>query len=705
MIAISLTFAVVLAAVSGQAVDFNTQIIPILTKAGCNAGACHGAAAGRGGLRLSLLGSDPAFDYESIVHDREGRRVNLARPDASLILAKPTGVLDHGGDVPLDSGSDDANLLATWIRSGVPRGKARRLVQFDVHPQDFIADRTGAQVSLKALARLDDRHDSQNVTAWTVFTSADPTAVEISAKDLVATVRRHGQHVVIARYLDRVVPIQLTLPFSAEAIDPAPRYSTNFIDEEISKKLRVLRLPASAAADDGTLIRRLHLDLVGRLPSRENAEAYISDRAPDKRGRWVERLLQSESFADYWALRFARVFHVHSLPNDKQGARTYYSWLRRQIHDGTPWNVVAHELLTATGDTREIGPANFARMVSDARGHAELVSQAFLGVRLQCANCHNHPLDRWTQDDYHGLAAVFARLDRSREVAVTTRGAVTNLRTGDAAVPRIPGEYDLDPQSDCRDEFSRWLTDRQNRYFAKATVNRIWHAFFGRGLVTPMDDMRDTNPATHPELLDRLAADFVQHDFDLRHTLRLITMSETYGRGSQSLPGNAMDDRFYSHANPRSLEPEVLADAIADVTGVADEYSEGLPGTRAVNVFDPLMPAPSLDILGRCSRAADCDQPTSAGGLPAKLHLLNGELINRKLIDRQSRLQQALSANESAQTIVCDFYWRAFSRPPTSSEAAFWSQSLADSDPSERANRFEDFVWSLLNCREFTTNH
>jgi hypothetical protein len=422
----------------------------------------------------------------------------------------------------------------------------------------------------------------------------------------------------------------------------------------------------------------------------------------------VERLLASEEFVEYWTFRFAMLLRLRALPNEREAARVYHDWLREQIRAGTPWDQVARELLTATGDSHAVGPANFARSASDARAQAELVSQVFLGVRLQCANCHNHPLDRWTQDDYHGLAAVFSRLERGRHVALSARGSVTNLRTGEPAVPKLPGDRFLDAGADCRVELADWLTQPENPYFARALVNRLWQVMFGRGLVEPVDDLRSTNPATHPELLDRLAADFVAHGYDLRHTLRLIALSETFQRGeANSNPSDAglVDDRFYSQALRRSLEPEVLADAIANVTGVPDQYGSEPDCTRAISLFDPATPAVSLDILGRCSRTASCEGSTAGGGLPARLHQLNGELINEKITTSEGRLHQHIAASTPNRDIIEDFYLRALSRLPSDAEKEFWQRELLGVEAAQRTHRLEDFVWSLLNCDEFTTNH
>jgi hypothetical protein len=689
------------------AVDFDTEIVPVLTRAGCNAGACHGAAAGRGEFRLSLLGGNPAADYQAIVHELEGRRINLAKPDESVLLAKPTSQLPHGGELVLAVDSAGARKLIEWIAAGATRDLSRKLVEFEVDPESFLVEEAGSEVPLRAAAYFSDG-SVEDVTEWTVFTAADPASIAMDAQRNHATVLRGGQHVVVARFLDRVVPIELTLPLAKTPTDLADEPRANFIDEEVLKKLALLRLPVAARAEDARYLRRVCLALTGTLPTRDEVEYFLNDRSADKRARLVARLLASEEFVEYWAFRIALLLRIRALPNERDAARVYHDWLREQIRAATPWDEVARELLTATGDSHSVGPANFARSASDARAQAELVSQVFLGARLQCANCHNHPLDRWTQDDYHGLAAVFSRLERGRYVALTARGAVTNLRTGEPAIPKLPGDRFIEASADCRVELAAWLTQPENPYFARAIVNRLWQAMFGRGLVEPVDDLRSTNPATHPDLLDRLAADFVAHGCDLRHTLRLIALSETFQRG-EAVKGpdevDLVDDRFYSQALRRPLEPEVLADAIASVTGVADVYGNEPIGTRAISLFDPATPAASLDILGRCSRMASCEGSTTGGGLPARLHRLNGELINSKITASAGRLHQQIEAGASDRDIVNDFYLRALSRWPTDAEQKFWQRELSGIDPTERAQRLEDFVWSLLNCIEFTTIH
>ena len=696
-----------LAVVGAEAspVDFDTHIVPVLTKGGCNAGACHGAAAGRGGFNLSLLGSDPARDYAAIVYELEGRRINLAKPELSLLLAKPSGRLDHGGDVVLPEGEIGAERVLDWIRAGAPRGGQRKLLNLEVTPKQMHCDTVPAKVQIQATAYF-DASPPEDVTAWVLLTASDTDAVAVDSGGPSIEVRRRGQHVVIARYLDRVVACQINAPFSTPQVDLSMQPRANFIDDEVLKVLGELGLEVTAPADDVTFLRRVRLDLTGKLPSPREVQAFSASRNPNKRAVLVDELLASEEFADYWTLRLARDLRIHGLPNESEGVHAYAKWLRGSLIDGTPFDEMARQLITATGDAHVVGPANFGRMVADAREQAELIGRFFMGVRLGCANCHNHPLDQWTQDDYHGLAAVFARLERGRNVQIAPRGSVTNVRTGEPAIPRIPGERYLEPDEEQIDQFARWLTSGGQSYFARATVNRLWYAMFGRGLVEPVDDMRQTNPATHPELLQRLATDFVDNGYDLRHTLRLIAVSHAYARSERAEEASEVDDRFYSRGYRRPLMPEVIVDAIADVTGV-DNIFRGQPrGTRAIALVDPLLEAPSLDSLGRCAPSVSCVGAKSATlGVATQLHLINGGLINGKLNAPEGHLSQMLEQKMSDQEIVRTFFVRGLSREPTADELAAWQERLAADSETERRERLEDFVWSLLNSRQFLENH
>jgi hypothetical protein len=690
---------------AGQSsIDFDTRVIPVLTKAGCNTGACHGAAAGRGEFRLSLYGGDPKFDHRSISLELEGRRVNLAKPDESLLLLKATESINHGGGPRLELDGAGATVLQQWIDEGASRSRSATLDEFSVEPRSRVVSGVGETVDLKAYARFSGSPIA-DVTQWTVFTPEDSAAVEIDSDTGTAAVLRRGRHIVVARYLDHVVPVEIIVPLSDQDVDLADEPRRNFVDDHVLRTLEVLHLPVSSAADDSAFLRRVTLDLTGRLPTPRMQNDYQRNSNLLKRQQLVDRLLASDEFTEYWILRFAKLLRIRSQPGDTQGALTYHKWLTRQIGTGVPYDQMARTILTATGDTHQVGPANFYRTGGGPRKQAEFASELFMGTRLRCANCHNHPLDRWTQDDYHGLAAIFAKINRGRVIKVVARGEVAHPRTGEAAISRIPGDRFLKDADDGRAEMAAWLTDPKNPFFAKAAVNRLWKAMMGRGLVEPTDDLRATNPATHPPLLKQLADDFVEHGYDLRHTLRLIVLSSTYGRSLQPSPDNQADDRYYSHAFTRPLGPEVLADAIADVTGVFDQYADHPPDSRAVSLFDPKIESETLNVLGRCSREESCETSgEGSGGLTLKLHLLNGPLLNRRIVASEGRLTKLIAAGVAAEEIVNRFYRLALCRDPSAVERSFWNGQLSANGSNER-DVLEDFLWSLLTCKEFVTNH
>ncbi len=720
MRALALLLAVI-STTQASAIDFQNDIIPVLTKAGCNTGACHGAAVGRGGFRLSLYGGDARSDYRSIVRELEGRRINPADPEQSLLVLKPTETIEHGGGQRLDSNGEGAQRLVDWIEQGagwnsIEGGEdlaSSQFVRLTVSPQRIIVSSDDRAVRFQAAAHFSDG-SKRDVTKWTVFSPEDPSAVAIDEATGEATIARRGRHIVVARYLSEVVPIEIILPLADESIVTVQQTTDGLIDRHIAQLLNTLRIPPSPVADDATFLRRVTLDLTGRLPSLEATQAFASGEAPNRRQRLIDQLLESDEFNEYWTLQLANLLRVHAQPQDDQGANAYHRWLRQQLAEHVGYDRLARDVLTALGDSHEFGPANFYRTVAGPREQAELTSEVFMGNRLRCANCHNHPLDRWTQDDYHGLAAIFAGVRSGKVVSLDASGVVIHPKTGENAAPRIPGERFLDPlgdsPEDARVTFADWLTDRDNPYFAKAIVNRLWKAMMGRGLVEPADDLRATNPATHPALLDELADDFVDHDYDLRHTLRLIAQSDAYARSPDAIEGNENDTRFCSHFLRKPMQPEVLADAISDVLELPESYGEQPPGTRAVSLVDPKTESRSLDILGRCNREETCEtsESSSGGGLPLKLHLFNGELLNRRLGAPDSRLARLLEVEKTPMQIVDEFYMVALQRHPREAELAFWKSQLGDArpgDPVEQTEVLEDFVWSLLTCNEFITNH
>jgi len=702
---VNLCFLLLLGAVPPP-VDFDTDVLPVLTKAGCNAGACHGAAAGRGGFKLSLFGGDPAADQRAIARELEGRRVNLAHPERSLLLLKPTWQLDHEGGERFTADGSEAAVLLQWIRVGARRTGDKHLIRLEVTPAQTAFDRLPANYGLSALAQFSDG-TQRDVSHQATYTPADPAATEVDPRGGVK-VQRPGRHSIVVRFLTETIAVQVTAayPQPSLAADKLPR--NNWIDDEINATLTALRLPLSPQADEAALLRRVTLDLSGRLPPPERILAYLADRRSpqEKFAAEVERLLASPEFTEQWTYKLAEWLRIQPGPNDREGTEAYYAWVRKQVEGRRPLNELVAELITADGDSHLLGPPNFHRSAGDARGEAEHVAETLLAVRLRCANCHNHPLDRWTQDDYHGLAAIFARLDRGREVKLKSSGEVAHPATGDAAIPRIPGAAILDPQADGRPRLAAWLTSTDNPYFARAWVNRLWDSLLGRGLVHPVDDLRDTNPASHPALLERLTQDFVAASFDLRHTLRQIALSAAYQRSAATQAGNLHDDRFYSHALPRQLSQEVLLRAVCTATGVAEHAlplsfapPTGMVSDRPRQLpFDPLAVAVCAGQPGQ-ARDALAQPPND---LAAQLHWLNGPVVNAKLNDRASALAELSKSNAPAQQLIETYYLRTLSRLPTASEQQFWQRELAGGDWAQKC---QDFAWSLLSCREFVTNH
>lgn len=697
-------------------VDFENDLIPIFTKFGCNAGACHGSAAGRGEFKLSLFGGNPQADYKAIVRQLAGRRINLMHPDQSLVILKPTAQTHHGGGQVLSENGEAVQLLRKWIEQGALNHTLRQLERIEISPQKQVNTDLDKPIQLHTNAVYSDK-TSKDVTRWTVFTPEDTSAIEIDATTATAKLNRPGRHIILARYLTEVVPIELIAPLNdiiihnnQQSIEkPLPTTSTDtIIDDEIQELLSILRIPISTPIDDTAFLRRVSLDLTGRIPTTAAVKAFIADSNTKKREIVVDRLLESDEFNEYWTLQLAKLLRIGANERNTQGTFVYHQWLSNQIRDGIGYDKIARSVILATGDTHEVGPANFYCTVDGPREQAEFMSELFMGARLRCANCHNHPLDKWTQDDYHGLAAIFAKIEGDQIVKVKTSGEIIHPATREKAVPRIPGSQFLPTDvADGRLELVDWLTRADNPYFAKAIVNRLWKAMMGRGLVEPVDDFRSTKPATHPELLTALADDFVTHGYNLRRTLRQIALSGAYARSSHALPQNKSDDHFYSHAIRKSLSPEVLADAISDVLGVPDSYGTEPIGTRAVSLFNPNTESDTLDILGRCSRESSCENAEEViDGLQTKLHLFNGDLLNARIGVQNSRLDKLISQNKSSEEIVSEFYISALSRYPIESEIAFWEQHIDFNEPatSQRAI-LEDMVWSLLTCNEFVTNH
>ncbi len=701
LLSVALCLAVFASVSAEDEIDFDTEIVPVLTRQGCNAGSCHGAAIGRGGFKLSLLGSGAANDYAAIVHQLQGRRVNLADAERSLLLLKPSEQLGHEGGLRLDEHSSQYEVVETWIRQGGKRLHAKSLVDLVVSPSVAVLDQPGDSVAVSIKATFDNGQ-SIDVTPSTVLSADDPESVTIDQDTGKLTVTRRGIHVVIARFLHRVIPIRLSVPLN-DRLAGGQRPSANQVDVLINRQLDDLRLPSSPRATKHELLRRVMLDLVGRLPTIAEQQQFAA--APSM-PQLIDRLLASDAHAKYWALKWANILQIDSRQLQGEGAKAYHAWMEEQLRRDTPLTELATKMLTSLGDSFEHGQINFLRTGMSPGEMAEHASKIFMGVRLRCANCHNHPLDHWQQDDYHGLAAIFAKVKRGRFVTFAERGEVTHPVTGRPAVPRIPGLRNLQSTDDGLAEFATWLTAADNPHLAKVTVNRLWQQLMGRGLVEPVDDLRATNPATNPELLDWLADDFAKHGFRMKHTLKTICLSQAYQRSQHAVVGNESDTTFFSRALVRPLEAEVIADAIGDVTGLPLQFAD-TDKVRAIALTDNRVASEALDVLGRCDRTAACAIGQDLGGSLARtLHMINGPLINARVSDPNGRLAQLMTKEPDNHVLLEKLYQMTLGR--SAGGRLYWDDRFAEEqldDPKRRKEFFEDLLWSLLTSEAFSTNH
>ena len=714
--------------------SFERDVIPILSKAGCNGGGCHGALAGKAGFRLSLFGYDPRADLLAITRDARGRRVDLADPGASLLLTKPTMALAHKGGKRLDVDGDDYRLLAAWIGAGCPGPQEGEphLEGIELGPARQVSA-AGSSFPLHVTARYDDG-TTRDVTRWARFTSTDETIATVDAAGTVQLVG-HGEGAVTAWFSSRIAVARVIVPF-AHAVAPevyarAPR--SGFIDELNLAQLRELHLVPSPPCDEATFLRRAYLDTIGRLPTPAEVREHLGDRSPRRKERLVDLLLARPEFVDYWAYKWSDVLLVSGAKLRPAAVDAYAQWIRDRVAENTPWDRLAREVVTARGSSVEQGATNFFAVHQDPETMAENVAQAFLSLSINCAKCHNHPLEKWTNDQYYAFANLFARVrakgwggetregDGLRTLYVESRGDLLQPKTGR---PQPPAPLDgaplpLDAVGDRREPLAAWLTSQDNPYFTRALVNRVWANFFGLGLVEPVDDLRATNPASNEPLLVALCEFTVERGYDLKALMRLILLSETYARSAAPSPENVDDRRWFARTYPKRLMAEVLADAIADVTGVRDRYTEQVlndgsteklegygPDTRALELRDSTVKSPFLQTFGRNAREISCEcERSSQPSLVQVLHLSNGSTLNGKLAAKEGWITQLLATDPTPADIVEDAWVRTLSRRPTEAERKSFEEMLTAASPEERRSIVEDMFWSLLTSREFLFRH
>ena len=737
-------------------VSFLNEVQAVLSKSGCNSGACHGNLNGKGGFKLSLRGEDAQFDFEKLVHQYGGRRIDTIAPEQSLILLKPTGQVAHQGGQRFAADSQEYRLLRDWIAQGAPGpgDQELQLISLEVRPQQAFVEADADNVQLKAVARFDDG-SQRDVTHLCVVELSHPLVAEVRSPATVYR-RQAGEVTAVVRYLNQQVPVPLAfLPDRPEFVwkDVA---ETNFVDGYVFAKAKKLRLLPSPLTDDSTFVRRAYLDALGVLPTEKEARAFVADRRADKRSRLIDTLLARPEFAQHWALKWSDLLRNEEKVLDKTGVEKFHEWIRQNIENEVPVDQFVHALLSSRGSTYKDPATNFYRANRTPTARSETAAQLFLGTRLQCAQCHNHPFDRWTQDDYYSWAAVFARIeykivDNQRRdkldkhefvgeqiVQDAEKGEVKHPRTGASAKPKLLGGASLDESADRLTKMADWMTSAKNRQFVRTQVNWVWYHLMGRGLVDPVDDFRSTNPPSHPRLLEHLADDFVQHDLQLRHLVRRIMNSRTYQLSAIANPTNVDDQVNYTRAIVKRLTAEQLLDAQCKVLDVHAEFAGfervlragEMPGAvRAGRRAAPMDGDRFLTMFGKPQRLLACEcERSNQTTLAQAFLLISGEGLQQRIARKGNRIDQLLRSPQTTDQRIESLYWTALSRGPTDEELRVIrrlfqtsqspelnerQQALANLlqqmgwHPLDKLDRqtMEDVVWSLVNSKEFIFRH
>jgi hypothetical protein len=707
--------------------SFRNHVESVLTKSGCNMGACHGAAAGKGGFRLSLRGYDPESDFRTLTRQARGRRIVPSDPGRSLILTKPSGAIPHKGGLRFQVDSPEYRVLAEWIAAGQigPSEDDPRIQRLEILPTAS-QQKKGASQQLIVRAHFSDGH-AEDVTRWAKFTSANATVASVDDRGLVQ-ITGYGEGAISAWYLSQNVIATVSAPYESpvDASVFAQADRSNFIDDLTLEKLKSLNIPPSPRCTDSEFLRRAFIDTIGVLPTAEEVRAFLADERPDKRDRLVDHLLTRPEFVDYWTYKWSDLLLLSGQRLRPEALKAFYGWIRQHVADNTPWDEFVRQIVLARGSTFDNGAANFYSLHQDPLDMAETTSMAFLGMSIQCARCHDHPLEKWTNNDYYGFASMFARVrgkgwggdyrsgDGLRVIFLDDESEVLQPRTGKPQPPRpLDGDaLPFDHVGDRRVAVAEWLTAPENPYFSRAIVNRVWANFLGVGLVEAVDDLRLTNPASNPQLLSALAAYLVssdpQHDrkaYDLKKLMRLILTSQTYQRSSQSVTGNEPDERFYSRYYPKRIKAEVLLDILSQVTASPTPF-QGFPaGTRAMQLPDTSIASDFLRTFGRPERLLTCEcERSDEPSMTQVLHLLNGDTLIEKLEAKDNRLSQQLATNTSAEQIIEELFLSALCRFPTDRERQQLGEVLAATRPEDRRQAIEDLYWSVLSSKEFLFN-
>jgi hypothetical protein len=697
-------------------VSFRNQVVPIFTKLGCNSGGCHGKASGQNGFKLSLLGFEPEFDYTAVVKEARGRRIFPAAPQYSLVLLKGAGEAPHGGGKRLTRGTPEYELLLRWIKQGTPRGSAKdpAVTGIEVYPSSAVVGRQSEQqVTVTAIYTDGSRRD---VTREAQFKSNEPNIAGVSTEGLVHTDKAPGETAVMARYMGQVAVCHVSIPMNdslpATADELARR---NYVDNLVQAKWQKLKILPSPVCDDATFLRRAFLDCIGTLPTPAEVRAFLADTDPEKRAKLVDRLLSRNEYADYWAVKWGDLLRNQrkGSKENQRGTFAFHAWIRNAFATNMPYDEFVRNIVAAQGTVDQHPPVIWYRTVRNLTAQTNDTAQLFLGMRINCAQCHHHPYEKWSQDDYYSFQAFFARMGRKAgetqqepAIFVQPSGSVRNPATGKVMEPRgLNGPaVTISEDEDPRQKLVDWMVAPENPFFARAICNRTWAHFMGRGLVDPVDDMRVTNPPSNPELLDAMAKDLVAHKYDLKHLIRTIMNSTAYQLSSEPRPENIHDQQNYARAYPRRLPAEVMLDALSQATGVAESFPGVPKGMRAIQLPDESVPSYFLDVFGRPGRetACECERPREAN-LAQALHLLNSTDVQTKVANPVGRLTALLKEKKTDAEIVEEFYLTCFARKPRPAEEQT-ALGYITAQPDRKA-ALEDLLWALLNTKEFLFNH
>jgi hypothetical protein len=694
--------------------SFVQDVMPIFMRANCNTGSCHGAARGQDGFNLSLFGFDPRGDHFRITQQLSGRRINLGLPEDSLLVTKAIGEVPHTGGDKVKKGSDSHKMLLEWIGLGAPLDPTTVAtpVKVEIYPKQAVLEGIGTKQQFTVRATFSDGHD-RDVTDLVVFMSNnDPVAA--MAPEGKVTAQKRGEAFVMARYETFTVGSQvLVIPDKLQY--QKPEYPpVNYVDELVAAKLHKLRILPSGLCNDATFLRRSYLDIAGMLPSEEEHAKFLADTSQDKRLKLVDELIGRKEFTDMWVMKFAELLQIRTNATNQVSYKStllYFNWLKEKIADNVPFNKIVQEIISSSGGTFTSPATNYYQIERDTLKVSENVAQVFMGMRLQCAQCHNHPFDRWTMNDYYGFASFFTQIGRKqaedpRETVVFNAGGgeFNHPVTKTPVPPKFLGGDAPKLDSDRRKIVAEWLASPQNPYFAKNLSNIVWSHFFGQGIIEPVDDVRISNPASNPELLEELGKKLTEYNYDFKRFVRDICTSRTYSLATQVNESNAEDERNFSHSYVRRQRAEVMLDTLSQVTCTPNKF-QGLPmGARAVQIADGNVSTYFLKTFGRAERATVCSCEVKMDpSLSQALHLLNGDITHNR-IGQGGLVKKLLDEKKTPEQIVESLYIRTCSRKPNENEIKPVQAAIA-AEPNEVQSILEDVFWALLNSKEFMFNH